>query len=99
MALQSFLLDLDRLFSFLTLYTVGRTPWTVDQLVAKPLPTHRTTQTQNKHTHTSMPWSGFEFTIPAFERANTVHALDLAATVIGFSADYSALYLKRQISL
>jgi hypothetical protein len=30
-----------------------------------------------------MPWVEFEFTIPAFERAKTVHALDLAATVIG----------------
>jgi hypothetical protein len=32
-------------------YTDGRTPWTSDQLVAKPLPKHRTTQTQNKHIH------------------------------------------------
>jgi hypothetical protein len=38
------------LFSFLTLYTVGRTPWTWDQLVARPLPIHRITQTQNKRT-------------------------------------------------
>jgi hypothetical protein len=30
-----------------------------------------------------MPWVGFEPTIPAFERAKTVHALDRAATVIG----------------
>jgi hypothetical protein len=28
------------------------TPWTSDQLVARPLPKHRTTQTQNKHIHT-----------------------------------------------
>jgi hypothetical protein len=28
---------------------------------------------------------GFELTIPASERAKTVHALDLAANVIGFS--------------
>jgi hypothetical protein len=31
-----------------------------------------------------MPWVGFELTIPAFERAKTVHALDRAAIVIGF---------------
>jgi hypothetical protein len=31
-----------------------------------------------------MPRVGFEPTIPAFERAKTVHALDLAATVMGF---------------
>jgi hypothetical protein len=31
------------LFQFLNLYTVGRTPWTGDEPVARPLPTHRTT--------------------------------------------------------
>jgi hypothetical protein len=31
-----------------------------------------------------MPREGFETTIPVFERANTVHALDHAAAVIGF---------------
>jgi hypothetical protein len=30
-------------------FTDGRTPWTGDQLVSRPLPKHRTTQTQNKH--------------------------------------------------
>jgi hypothetical protein len=29
------------LFQFLYLYTFGRTPWTGDQHVARPLPTHR----------------------------------------------------------
>jgi hypothetical protein len=47
------LFDLRRFFSFLILYTVDRTPWTGDQPVARPLPTHRTTQTQNKSTQTS----------------------------------------------
>jgi hypothetical protein len=47
----SHLLDVGHFFSFLILYTVGRTPWTRDQPVARPLPTHRTTQTQNKRTH------------------------------------------------
>jgi uncharacterized iron-regulated membrane protein len=36
-------------------YTGGRTAWTYDKPVARPLPTHRTAQTQNKHTQTSMP--------------------------------------------
>jgi hypothetical protein len=36
-------------------YTDDRTPWTSDQPVARPLPTHRTTQTQNKRTHTHTP--------------------------------------------
>jgi hypothetical protein len=64
-------------------YTVGRTPWMEAQPVARPLPTHRTTQTENKRAQTSMPRVGFEPTTPAFKRAKTVHALDRAATVIG----------------
>jgi hypothetical protein len=67
-------------FSVPSLYTVGRTPWTSDQPVVRPLPTQRTTQTQNKRTQTSMPWVGFEPTMPAFERAKTVHALHRAVT-------------------
>jgi hypothetical protein len=38
------------LFQFLNLYTVGRTPWEGDQPVTRPLPAHRTAQTQNKLT-------------------------------------------------
>jgi hypothetical protein len=76
-------LDLGRFFSFLILYTVGRTPWTGDQPVARPLPTHKTTQTQKKRTQPSMTRVGFEPTISVFEWAKTVHALDCAATVIG----------------
>jgi hypothetical protein len=70
------------LFQFLDPYTAGRIPWTGDRPVARPLPTHRTIQTQNKRTETSMPWVGFETTIPAFERAKRVHASDSGATVI-----------------
>jgi hypothetical protein len=73
--LQSFL-DLGRFFSFLILYTVGRTPWTGDQTAARSIPTHRTTQTQNKHTQTSMTWAGFEPTNPALDRATTAIGLD-----------------------
>jgi hypothetical protein len=41
---------------------------------------HRT----NAYAHqTSMPWVGFEPTIPASKRAKTVHTLECAATVIG----------------
>jgi hypothetical protein len=51
MALQPFvgpwpLLQFPNLF-----FTDGRTPLTSDQPVARPLPTHRTTQTQKKRTH------------------------------------------------
>jgi hypothetical protein len=59
-----------------------------DQPVARPLPGHRTAQTQNKRSQTSMPQMGFELTIPVFERAKTVHALDCAATVIGDNYNY-----------
>jgi hypothetical protein len=48
------------LFHFLNLYTVDRTPWTKDQPVARPRPTHRTVQTHNKRTQTSVPRVGFE---------------------------------------
>jgi hypothetical protein len=44
-----------------------------------------TTQTQTKRTQTSMPRVRFEPTIPVFERAKTVHALDRAATTISNS--------------
>jgi hypothetical protein len=60
---------------FLNPKTVGRMG---DQPVVRPLPM----QTQNKHRQTSMPSVEFEPTIPAFERAKTVYALDPAATVI-----------------
>jgi hypothetical protein len=42
------------LFSFFTQYTVGGIPWTGDQPVARPLPTHRTIQTQNKRHNTDI---------------------------------------------
>jgi hypothetical protein len=72
-----------RLFSFVILYRVGRNPRMGDQPVARPLPTQRTTETQNKHKQTSMPRVGFESTIPMFERAKTLHALDRATIAIG----------------
>jgi hypothetical protein len=81
-----------RFFSFLILYTVGRTPWTGDQPVARPLPAHTGQHKQNKRTQTSMLIVRFEPTIPVFERAKTVHALDRAATVIGVSTNNRVKY-------
>jgi hypothetical protein len=72
------------IFQFLNPYAVGRTPWTGDQPDARPLLTHRTTQTKNKRTQTFMLWMKFEPTISTFERAKTVHALERAATLIGW---------------
>jgi hypothetical protein len=66
-------------FSFLIFYTVGGTPWMGEQPVARPLPPHRTAQTQNKRTQTSKPQVGFEPTVPVFEWSKTVHALDRAS--------------------
>jgi hypothetical protein len=56
-----------RLFQFLNVYIVGRTLWMGDQPVARPLPIHRTTQTENKPTQISMPRVGFETNIRAGE--------------------------------
>jgi hypothetical protein len=84
MALQPFvgpwpLLRFHNLF-----YADGRTPWMSDQLIARPLPAHRTTQTQNKRTHRhTCLWVGFEPKIPAFEQVKTVPASDCTATVRG----------------
>jgi hypothetical protein len=61
-------------------FAVGRTLWTSDQPVARPLPTQ-----------TSTPRVGFEPTTPAFERGKTDHALHRAAAVVGSSYKY---YLK-----
>jgi hypothetical protein len=50
---------------------------------ARPLPKHRTHKHRiNAYTQqTSMPYVGFEPTVPASERAKTVHVLDRYATV------------------
>jgi hypothetical protein len=80
------------LFRFPDLFTGGRTPWTSDQLVARPLPQHTTTKTQkNTYTHhlTSMPKAGFQPAITASERSKTVHASDRSATATGFKVNYN----------
>jgi hypothetical protein len=83
------------LFQFLNLYTFCRTPCTGDEPVARPLPAHRTTQTQNKRTQIIMPHMGSEPTIPVFERPKTVHASDRAVTMIGqiFITSSANIYL------
>jgi hypothetical protein len=74
------------------LQTVGRTPWTRYQPVARPLPTQKT-QTQKKRRQTSITLVGFQPTILVFERAKTFHALDRTAIVIGkFLNDFSHSY-------
>jgi hypothetical protein len=85
------LVGLGRFFQFPNLYTVCRTPCTGDQPIPRQLPTHRTTQTQNKRTHRH-PCLERE-TNPVFKRAKTVHALNRAATVIGSTVCYSCIFL------
>jgi hypothetical protein len=46
---------------------------------------------QQKHRQTSVRWVEFEPTIPMLERAKTVHALDGAATMLGYSTRWLAL--------
>jgi hypothetical protein len=65
--------------------------------VARAPPTHRTAQTQNKRTHTSMPQVGFEPKIPMVERAKTVHVLHRAGTAIGLNSFYSLLIVLAHI--
>jgi hypothetical protein len=69
----------------LIIFTDGISPWTGDQLVAKPLPKHKITKHRiNANTHQAyMPYVRFEPTIQVSERAKTVHALDRSATVTG----------------
>jgi hypothetical protein len=83
MAVQPFV-GLWPLFSYLIVYTVGRTPWTGISRRRAAASTYRAAQTQNKRTLTSMPQMGFERTTSVFERAKSIDALDSAATVIDF---------------
>jgi hypothetical protein len=61
------------------LYRVGRTPWTGDQPVARPLPTQNKTE-KNADIHTS---SGIRTYDQMFEQAKTFRESDRAATLIG----------------
>jgi hypothetical protein len=63
------------LFQFIDLfYSVGRTPWTGDQSIARPLAAHRTAHKHKINTQTSMTWVGFEPTTPGLEwaKANVI---------------------------
>jgi hypothetical protein len=45
-----------------------------------------------------MPWVGFELTIPASERAKTLHGLDRSATVTGELNIYIQIFPKKKTS-
>jgi hypothetical protein len=76
------LVDLGCLFSSLIYrQSVGLLGWMISPSQGRHL--HRTAQTQNKRTQTSLPREGFEPMNPVFEQVKMVHVLDRAATVIG----------------
>jgi hypothetical protein len=80
--LYSPLLDLAAFSTFLILYTVGRIPWTGDQPVARPILTHRTTQTQSAHTEIhALSWIRTQD--PSVRGAKRVYVLNRAVTMIG----------------
>jgi hypothetical protein len=82
--LYSLLLGPGLFNSVIFFYTDGRISWTGDQPIARPLPTHRAAQTQNKCTENDpCLWVELKPTIPAFEKVKTVHAIDRAAPVAG----------------
>jgi hypothetical protein len=56
-------------FQFHDHFTDGRTPWTGGQLVARPLPKHRKTQTQNKHIPNIHALSGIRTHDPGFRKS------------------------------
>jgi hypothetical protein len=56
--------------------------------------TQDNTNTEYKHIQTSIPWMGFETTIPGCERAKTVHVLDRTAAETFF---FSILDVKIRI--
>jgi hypothetical protein len=73
-------------FLFPDLFTIGRTPWTCDQPVAKPLPKHRTAQTQNKHIYYTLninAQGGIQTRNHGLRAIETVHAWDRSATATG----------------
>jgi hypothetical protein len=66
----------------LSFYTAGRTPGTVDQSLARPLPVHKRTRTQNKtYTHIH-PRSRIRTNDPDIWAEKTLHASNRAVTVI-----------------
>jgi hypothetical protein len=79
------LLGLDTFYNVFILNTIGRKASTYTQGNNK----------RNKHTQTSMPPRGLEPTTPAFKRAKAVHALDSAATLIGYDIGIGLINILR----
>jgi hypothetical protein len=75
-------------------FTDSRIPWTTDQLVARPLPKHMPTQTQNQHIHTPNihALSGIRTHDPSVRASEDIHALERSATVTGQGQIYLYIY-------
>jgi hypothetical protein len=68
-------------FSIIIICTDGRTLWTSDQFVARPLPKHRTTQTQNKHIPNIHAFCGIRTHDLSFQASEDGTFFDRSATV------------------
>jgi hypothetical protein len=82
------------LFTSVIIFTDGRAPWMSDQLVARPRPKHRTTQTQNKHIHTPNIHAfcrirTHDDSNPTSERAKALYPLTRSATETGSQSEAS----------
>jgi hypothetical protein len=83
---------LGRFFSFLILYTFGRTPWTGDQPVSSPLHcTQDSTNRINAHRHQCFKWDSNPWS--QCLSGLTFHALDNTATMIGKVAFRSTKFI------
>jgi hypothetical protein len=74
------------IFSFMIILQTVRPHWTSDQLVARPLPKYRTTQTQNKHIHIPNIYAlcGIRTHDPGFRKIEDNSCpIDHSATVTG----------------
>jgi hypothetical protein len=78
-------------FQFHDHFTDGRTHWTSDQLVARPLPKHKTTQTQNKHIPNTHALCEIRTHDPGFRASEDSTLLDRSATVTGLNVKYGTL--------
>jgi hypothetical protein len=68
------------------LFTIGSTPWTCDQPVARSLPKHRTAQTQNKRIYYTLnihSQGGIRTHNHGLRAIETVHASDRSASATG----------------
>jgi hypothetical protein len=76
-------------FQFRDTFTDGRIPWRSDQPLARPLPEHRTTQTQNKHIPNIHSLYGIRTHDPGFRASedSTCHDRMSAVTRVEFITD------------